>query len=319
MLYIVTYATHNQRYFDFLKQSYPNIIVLGWNTQWKGFYDKIKGVIDFCKDKNNDDLILFIDGFDSVVLHTDDIIEKYKSFNSLLVFSKDMNSYTLVAKYMKDSVFSSCRLHNLNSGLYIGPPYAIIEFWKDIKLDDDDQVYATKKCKLFDESYVTIDATYKLFYNFNNHDTIEIIDKKIKINKEYPNIISAPALGNINNILINLGYNIDNVTNEIKSIHYINRLIQNINRHSFELFFIIIFSLFIYFNKNKQLIYQLGFLLFLELLNYKLYINHLNVNNISKFIYLFIDLIQLGILTYISINSSNCNIKNILILNILIF
>ena len=52
MLNIITYATHNERYFENLKESYPNIIVLGWKTKWNGFYDKVRGVMNFCKDKN---------------------------------------------------------------------------------------------------------------------------------------------------------------------------------------------------------------------------------------------------------------------------
>ena len=321
MLYIITYATHNERYFDILKKSYPNIIVLGYGNKWHGFYDKVKATIDFCKDKNDDDLILFVDGFDSIILHTDDIIEKYKSFNTQLVFSKDLNPGLILLKYVQDSFFNTCQSLNLNTGMYIGQPRAIINFWKDIKLDDDDQIYATKKCNEINNNYISIDKYSKLFYNYSIFDSISIDNKKLKIGNEYPNIISAPANGNINDILIKLGYNIHERKMELIMKILYNRILNIINRFKIEIIFLIIIILIIYFRPNEKDRYTICLLLFLELLNYKLLLKHLNISNIYKIIYILINLFHMIINYKISnlFNNAKCNINKLLLLNTIYF
>ena len=93
MFYIVCYATHTERYFNILKESCPNIIILGYNDKWINFYTKIHKILDFCKTKNPDDIICIIDGFDTIVLSSlDEILDKYKSLNYDIVFSKAMKS-----------------------------------------------------------------------------------------------------------------------------------------------------------------------------------------------------------------------------------
>jgi hypothetical protein len=333
MLYIVTYATHSERYFDILKQSYPNIIVLGFGTKWNGFYDKVKATVDFCKDKNDDDLILFVDGFDSVVLHTDDIINKYKSFNVPIVMSLDINtkSTSILSKYKHDVIFNTCNSLSLNSGLYIGTPKAIIYFWQNIKPGDDDQIYATKQCNNLGDNFIKIDTENKLFFNYFKPDNIQLNYesqsniRKLKIGKEFPNIISAPAYGNINDILVNLGYN--NISKKIiddneKKIHFEKRFYFNKNfRLDFIIFLFII--LIMYFIPNKINGLFISILLFYELLHYQLFIKHINKKFIIKIIYLLIDLFELFIIYTIFdliINNRNkCNKQKLLLLNIYSF
>jgi hypothetical protein len=117
MIYIVTYATHNERYFDILKQSCPDIIVLGYGKKWNGFSDKVNAVVEFCKSKNPDDIVCFVDGFDSIILSSkEEILEKYKKFNAPLVFSKDIPNITTIHKYIKDKIFyGRCKEEVLNS------------------------------------------------------------------------------------------------------------------------------------------------------------------------------------------------------------
>ena len=317
MLYIITYATHNERYFELLKQSYKDIIVLGWNMKWNGYFDKIQGVLNFCKDKNDDDIILFIDGFNSVIIHTDDIIEKYKSFNSLLVFSKEVNPVSVPNKYLKDSYYGLCQLNNLYSGLYIGTSKAIIEFWKDMKINDNDQIYATKKCNLFNDNFIKIDVNNKLFYNYNKYDKITIDNYKITYNLEYPNIISAPDISNINDILRQLGYDVNNINiknNKTQITNYI-------SKYPLEIIFLIIIIGMIYFIKDTQFIIRFSIYLFLIFINYSLYIKHLNISFMKKIIYLLIDLSQLLLLIFIHhmYDYKTCNYKKILLLNIINF
>ena len=290
MLYLITYITHDLQYSEILKKSYPNIIILGYGKKWNDFYDKVKGTIDFCKTKNDDDIIVFIDDFDSVVIHTDDIIEKYKSFNVPLVFSKDLNPSVVFQKYAQDSIFSTCQLLNLNSGLYIGTAKYIIEFWKDMKINEDDQTYVTKKCNELNENIIKIDIDNKIFYNYSpiDNNKIVITNNLIKINNQYPNIISCPFTYNINHILKKLGYNISNIKLKPKNNKiYIKYLL--------EIIVLLCIILIIYFVPNiiKKVYFSL-ILLFI-FLQYQIYLKHVNIHIIYKILYIIIELINIYI------------------------
>ena len=117
MFYIITYATHSSGYFELLKQSCPDIIILGWGEKWNGFGDKIKATVEFCKTKKPDDIVCCIDGFDSIVLTSkEEIYKKYKSFNIPLIFSNGASSSSIFVKYIQDKLFGKCKSKRLNAG-----------------------------------------------------------------------------------------------------------------------------------------------------------------------------------------------------------
>lgn len=164
MFYLITYATHEERYFKFLKDRVHR--VLGFGTKWNGFHDKVKAVIEFCDSVNPDDIVCFVDGFDSMVLGTDEeILNSYKSIGHELVFSKEKTvKDTPFAQYTMFRNFGQpCVESKLNSGLYIGPAKTISNFWKDMKPGDDDQRYACSKSPY-------VDKENKLFYNYSKED-----------------------------------------------------------------------------------------------------------------------------------------------------
>ena len=51
MFYIITYATHSEKYFNLLK-SYPNLVILGYGKKWTGLHNKVEGVYHFVKKLN---------------------------------------------------------------------------------------------------------------------------------------------------------------------------------------------------------------------------------------------------------------------------
>ena len=117
-MYIVTYATHKFGMFeDLINNPYDlKIDVLGFGKKWNGFTDKYKGVIEFLKDKKDDDIIVFVDGFDSKInKDPKNLIETFKKFNCKILISKD--PHLPGAKL----VFNTCK-NNLiaNTGLYMG-------------------------------------------------------------------------------------------------------------------------------------------------------------------------------------------------------
>ena len=318
MFYIITYATHSESYFEILKQSFPDIIVLGYGEKWNGFYDKVQATINFCKSKNPDDIICFVDGFDSVVLSSkEEILKTYKSFNTPLVFSIDKSSYNIIVKYNQDKIFGNCKNKRLNSGLQIGTAKSIIEFWKDITENEDDQSYATKQCNKID--YMKLDVEHKLFYNYSIIDTIDVKNNLIFINnnKQSSCIISSPGNNNINHILSQLNY-----TNlpDIK-IKYKFRILTYFKYYIKEIILaVLIVSIFIYF-KNLFFSVNLSLIFFFTFVEYELFVKHIDIMNINKILYLILDFIHLSFffcLLYLAINIE-CNVNKLFLLNIIFF
>ena len=58
-------------------------------------------------------------------------------------------SQSVTSKYIQDKLFGKCKEERLNSGMYIGTSESIITFWEDFD-GQDDQWYATQKCKHMD-------------------------------------------------------------------------------------------------------------------------------------------------------------------------
>ena len=319
MFYIVTYATHSERYFELLKQSCPDIIVLGFGEKWNGLYNKILSTVNFCKSKKPDDIICFIDGFDSVVLTSkEEILEKYKSLNIPLVFSQDITTSSIIIKYGQDKVWGKCKNNRINSGLYIGTAEKIIDFWKDMKeTEASDQAYASRTCRK--KNYMKIDDEHKLFYNYSSADTINIKNNSIFINNNtYPtSVISAPANNNMNDVLSQLNYkNLPEIKYDFKyristyAKYYINEFILAL----------LIVGIFVYF-KNIPFSIIISLIFVCSFLEYEVYLKHIDTTNTNKLLYLIIDFMHLFIcflIIYLMINFE-CNIQKLLLLDIIYF
>ena len=119
MFYVVTYATHSEKYFDLLKQ-YPCLIVLGFGEKWTGFHGKAIAVVEFCKKVKSDDIVCVVDGFDTLILESpDEILKRYNEFDKDLVFSSSLQT-VFTNKYFLDRVFGTCDGKRLSAGMYIG-------------------------------------------------------------------------------------------------------------------------------------------------------------------------------------------------------
>ena len=156
-MHIITYATHEERYLPLLKQSCPDLVILGMGKPWNGFQDKVWATVEYCK-QHPYEIICFIDGFDSVLLH-DDLLSRYESFQTPLVMSHAGLTQSVPSKYIQDKLFGKCKEARLNSGMYIGTSESIVSFWEEYK-GGDDQWYATQTCKRVD---MKIDTEHLLF------------------------------------------------------------------------------------------------------------------------------------------------------------
>ena len=124
---IITYATHSDGSFDeLINNTYKiPIIVLGYGTKWNGFIDKFKNVYKYIKELPDEEIIVFIDGFDTRINQSYNIIkQRFLNLNSDIVLSKDSTPF---GGYIAKKIFGTCKDNVIaNSGLYMG-------YNKDIK------------------------------------------------------------------------------------------------------------------------------------------------------------------------------------------
>ena len=83
MVKLITVATHYDGYLKWLeagcKRYNVNLIKLGWGQEWKGFVWKFELLLNYLTDiiaQNPYELIIFIDGYDVLLLKSLDDIEQ---------------------------------------------------------------------------------------------------------------------------------------------------------------------------------------------------------------------------------------------------
>ena len=165
MLEVVTYANKADGMFDeLINNNYGiKVNVLGWQTKWRGFKDKYKAMLTYMESKHDNDIIIFLDGFDSKIMGPlKDVERKFDSFNCKVLFSKE--PFNLYDSFSLDKCDPN---YIANTGMYMG----YVEYLKILLNDalhkkcNDDQMTINKMCKQ---------------YNFINIDTTNIIFKNIK-------------------------------------------------------------------------------------------------------------------------------------------
>ena len=188
-------------------RSNPLVHVLGWGTRWHGFHDKVQGVLDYVAVRRlpDDDLLCFVDGFDSVLLtrDLDEISTKFATFDADIVFSRERTSPGPFTEYVRRRVFGNCNGIAMNSGMWAGTVDAARRLWGAMLDGEDDQVHATRWCRAYHHHAssqlttnetkelprVAIDTDCLMFYNFSK------VDRLIPPNCEAGGRVSTPCDG----------------------------------------------------------------------------------------------------------------------------
>jgi len=141
---VVTYATHNFGTFNDIVNNPWNVHVdvLGWGSKWNGFLDKVTGVYEYCKALPDEEIVIFIDGFDSEIMKSLDGLEDiFKSFNCGVLLSRDIFYNSEIMDKTVKKVFGSCQDGIIaNSGLYMGTVWYLKIFLQAVlneEYDDD--------------------------------------------------------------------------------------------------------------------------------------------------------------------------------------
>lgn len=165
-IHYITYATHDQGMYKKLINNKYNIsiITLGWGDKWFNFKQKMKAVYKYCKSLNNNDIIVYLDGFDSYInKDPKNILELFKNYDCKILFSYDFD-YLSIQKKINN-------IENIaNAGLFMGYSEEIKEFFRYLlkKNENDDQKLINKYMNLY--SYIKIDTKEIIFKNINHYE-----------------------------------------------------------------------------------------------------------------------------------------------------
>ena len=236
MVKLVTVATHIDGYLPWLQKSCKRfntkLIKLGYGQKWLGFSWRFKLMMDYLKTIDPDELVVFIDAYDVMMLRPLDDIEEY--YNNIIKMNKckiiisEDKAIPLYQEVIGKIYFNDYKDARLNAGSYMGKAKDLLDIISNINQnindDDDDQILFTKYYRNnLDQFY--IDSSNIFFLTRANQLNDILTDSNIKIvNKQLTYINSNPFFihGNghtyMHNLILKLGYKISK--NEIKELKH---------------------------------------------------------------------------------------------------
>jgi hypothetical protein len=165
---IVTYATHSDGSFEDLVNNKfgVDVTVLGMGEKWQGFIARAKSYRNYLDTLPDDEIIVFIDGFDSYILKSiTNLQTMFESFDCDIVVSRDSDR---TFNYTRDKVFGKCKNGlTANAGMIIGYVSSLRYLFDAIinERSSDDQRNLNYVCKYFPK--LMIDTDNQIFENIN--------------------------------------------------------------------------------------------------------------------------------------------------------
>jgi hypothetical protein len=269
-LHIVTVATHNDGYLDYLiescKKNNNDIKILGYGEKWQGFNWRFLLVINYLKTLNLNDIVCFVDGYDVLCTRnldelSNEFIRIKNKYDCKIIVGHDkliVDNHKLIQyanNFFVKRYFDTCKKKSLNAGTYIGYVSDLLIVLQDIynlipSNSADDQILFTKYCKTHNKD-VHIDVESELFLaiaipyiDANNY--IKIKDNKVIYNNSQPFFVHAPGGTYLDKLIINLGYNYKPTNQSTKPL-LLKKIFEIMNNEYFNIILIIIIINIIYY------------------------------------------------------------------------
>lgn len=224
MLHFITVATHSERYLPVLEKMVEDngnkLNKLAFGEKYKGHFMKDLETIKFLKKIPSEDIVIFVDGFDTIMFSkTDEIIDKFKSFNKKLVLSiENIKNSFLTHSYN----FMTVRNKYINTGLYIGYAGFILNMLEDMySLEYDKKsnqanwsIYLNNDYTKINLNDIELDVDSKLFLNHSEvcNNKFTIINKRILLDtKIKPCLLQGNGAVNLNSVIDKLEYDKYNI------------------------------------------------------------------------------------------------------------
>lgn len=134
-LHLVTVATHSEGYLPVLEQQVKekemDLIKLGMGKKYEGHFMKDKEMIDYLeKDVPSGDIVIFVDGFDSLMLASpEEILDKFNRIGAKLLLSVENVG---ILSFIHATIFEKVQGKFINSGLFMGERDFMLNFLKDM-------------------------------------------------------------------------------------------------------------------------------------------------------------------------------------------
>ena len=171
----VCVATEMNLYLPYLLQILPDLVILGLNTQWEGYFNRFKMLQTYFETLKDDDIVCFIDAYDVLptkninALHDKfiDFTNKHPSVKMIIGHdeTKPLNNF------FGNLLFGSVNGIRLNGGTYIGYVKNIKEIITYIinnnTVINDDQVALTQYANTFPQD-IYIDINKEFFFVFSD-------------------------------------------------------------------------------------------------------------------------------------------------------
>jgi hypothetical protein len=277
MVKLITVVTHDDGYLYWLEKSCKRfnikLIKLGYGEKWLGFSWRFKLMIDYLKSLDPNELVIFIDAYDVIMLKPLDDIEEYynniiKMTNKKIIMSEDKGINTIYEPFNK-LYFGSCKDIRINAGSYLGKAYDILEILNKLKFndsDDDQKLFTTYFNSNPGDVYIDTDNIFFLtrpsqLNNILNDKHIKIKNNELTYMNSKPFFIHGSSNTYMHELILKLGYKISNKeideiiykynnTVNKKKIYYIKEII---NKYKIFLIFFLIFLLYRLYKKIKYI------------------------------------------------------------------
>jgi hypothetical protein len=206
-LTILTVATDNDGYLPILKDQMDkdnvNYKIIGYGEKWGGWTWRTDKILKYINESHQpEDIIMVIDGYDVLYVGDEDnIMKKYRSFNTDVVFGVELNDsveYSYVSHYIafpiEKKYFATNNKYVKNGGSYIGTAKSLIKLYQlmkeySIKTGITDDQYALNNISLEGISH-KIDNEGQIFWIWHPYGTMEFIN--MMLYNHYPGI--APGI-----------------------------------------------------------------------------------------------------------------------------
>lgn len=233
---VVTVATEEKFHFKNLKQSVEaqgqTLHVLGQGKAYHAHYMKDVWMLDFCRGLPRDEVVLFVDGYDSVVCgDLGDLEQKFLGTTFPMVISMDgVNcNENILCKYTYNKIMS----FKGNTGIYIGYAGHIRDFIEAVRSDPRRAKNPSNQSawgKFYNtqpkDKWLAVDENHDFFYNLVHFQNNPIgSDFKVTRDKAFTElyfrgkqvfVVSAPGSTDLNTLVAKLGY--DPVVGENKTM-----------------------------------------------------------------------------------------------------
>jgi len=222
MLYVATVATHSERYLPVLDKMLEDkgikLQKLGMGKKYTGHFMKDLEMIEFLKDKKEDDIVIFVDGFDSLVFGTKEEIEKkfQETGKKMILSVENIRSSFLLHSYNFQKVMGKF----INTGLYIGYAGYMKKFLDTMYSTDYDKnsnqktwsKFMNSKKFDFEDFSLDMDSSFFLNHSFTCNNKFKLEDKRIKLDTGVePIFMQGNGCEDMNYIIDDLGYSSSNI------------------------------------------------------------------------------------------------------------